>query len=426
MRELPLKGIRVIDHGVVYTGTAATTMLADMGAEVIRVESISRFPAWTRGVVARPPDPSFGYPESHPGERPWDRWYQLHATSRNKLGITLEMNQPRGAEIYKRLVAISDIIIENFSQGTMDRLGLGYDVLREAKPDIIMVSASGLGSVGPYQGYSTFGSNIDAFSGMMMLRGYPGDPPLMRDPSNVWADNVAAGTVAFAALAALYYRRKTGKGQYIDLSQAEAFIPQMGGTVLDYTINGKIPQATGNRDPGYAPQGCYRCKGQDMWVNISVVTQEQWLAFCRVLGNPEWSKAARLFSVSDRLLNHDELDVLIARWTMEHDRYEVMHLLQSAGIPAGPVLGPAGVYADPHLKERGFFREVTHREAGTHLYPGMCFKYDNTPVEIRIPAPCLGEHNDYVFGQLLGMTAQEIEQLKTENIIGDAYLPGVV
>jgi len=426
MPALPLEGVKIIDHGVVYTGTAATTMLADMGAEVIRVESIGRFPSMTRGFQARPTPGLEAYPgyvDNQLGDRPWDRWFQLHGMNRNKLGITLELNRPEGAEVYKRLVRRSDAIIENFSQGTMERLGLGYDVLKEVKTDIIMVSASGLGTEGPYKGYSTFGSNLDAVSGMMALRGYPGTDFTMRDPNPVWSDNVAAGTVTFAALTALHYRRNTGKGQFIDLAQAETFLPHMGEAVLDYTMNGRIGEAIGNRDPANAPQGCYRCRGEDRWVALSVTSDREWRAFCGVLGNPTWTKDSTFADARGRWVNQDEMDRYIEKWTLARDRYDVMHLLQDAGVAAGPVLGAADEFAEPHLNERGFFEEVTHREAGTHRYPGMFFRYSKTPASIRIPPPCLGEHNDYVFGEILGMSREEIARLEEMKVIGTEYLP---
>jgi len=426
MTELPLNGIRIIDHGVVYTGTGATTILADMGAQVIRVESIGRFPSMTRGFVARPPeglDVYFGYPDNEPGEKPWDRWYQLHATSRNKLGLALEIDKPQGQDVYKKLVSVSDVIMENFSQGTMDRLGLGYEVLKEVKPDIIMISASGLGKEGPYKGYSAFGSNLDAITGMMALRGYPNEDIMMKDPAPVWSDNVAAGTVAFAALTALHYRNNSGKGQFIDLSQAETFLPHMGEIVLDYTMNGRLREAIGNDDNSMAPHGCYRCKGDDKWVTIAVSSDEEWQGFCRALGNPEWTKQPEFSGTLSRWKHRDELNKLVGEWTLLYDPYEVMHILQGEGVPSGPVIGPVDAYSDPHLEDRGFFEEVTHREAGTHRYPGMFSKFSGTPLNIRIPAPCLGEHNDYVLGDILGLSKEEINRLEEQKIIGTEYLP---
>ena len=428
MSRLPLEGIKVIDHGIVYTGTAANTLLADMGAEVIRVESIGRFPAMTRGYRPRPApglEEYPGYVDGEPGDRPWDRWFQLHAMNRNKLGITLELNRPEGIEVYHKLVRRGDVIIENFSQGTMERLGLGYEALKGVKQDIIMISASGLGKEGPYKGYSTFGTNLDAITGMTVLRGYPGSDLTERDPIPVWTDNVAASTVAFAALVALQYREKTGKGQFIDLSQAEGFLPHMGETLMDYTMNGRTGEAIGNRDPSNAPQGCYRCRGEDRWVTISVTSDEEWQAFCRVLGNPPWTEDERFTDVLRRWANQDEMDRHIEQWTVQHDPYEVMYILQAAGVAAGPMLTPADEYSDPHLNERGFFQKVTHREASTHRYPGMFFKYSKTPADIRIPPNCLGEHNDYVYGELLGMSREEITRLSELGVIGTEYLEGV-
>ncbi|MDD5189841.1 MAG: CoA transferase [Dehalococcoidales bacterium] len=427
--KLPLAGIRIIDHGVVYTGTAATTFLADMGAQVIRVESIGRFPAMTRGLVARPPAGLskalyHGYADYEPGERPWDRWYQLHATNRNKLAIGLELDTPRGAAVYKKLVKISDLVMENFSQGTMDRLGLGYEVLKEVNPGLIMISASGLGKEGPYKGYSTFGTNVDAITGNMALRGYPEDDMTMKDCSPVWADNVAAGTVSFAALVALHYRKKTGNGQFIDISQAENLLPHMGESILEYTMNGRLPPIMGNRDHAMAPHGCYPCRGVNKWVNISISSDAEWQAFGEAIGNPDWVKDARFETVLGRYRHQDELDKLVTAWTLTQDNFSVMHLLQSVGVTAGPVVSPSTVYSDPHLQARGFFKEVTHRETGTHSYPGMFFKFSRTPAEVRLPPPCLGEHNAYVLTELLGISEDEYAALEKDNIIGTEYLPG--
>lgn len=426
MPQLPLEGIRVIDHSVVYAGTAATMLLADMGAQVIRVESISRFPAMTRGFRARPTEGLETYPgyvDGTPGERPWDRWFQYHAIQRNKLGIGLELNRPEGVAVYRKLVGISDIVLENFSQGTMERLGLGYEVLRSWKDDIIMLSASGLGSEGPYKGYGTFGSNLEAISGMMALRGYPCDDLTMRDPSPVWSDNVSASVAAFAVLAALHWRRKTGRGQFVDMAQFEGFLPHMGEFILDYTMNGRVGQARGNRNTSAAPHGCYPCQGEDRWVTIAVPSDAAWQAFGEAMGSPPWTADPRFESVPGRWKHQDELDRLVAAWTSSHTAGEATRLLQTAGVPSGPVLGPADAYQDPHLDARGFFQTVTHREAGTHRYPGMFFRYSRTPTGIRMPPNGLGEHNHHVLGQLLGMPAEEIAALERDHIIGTEYLP---
>lgn len=425
---LPLEGVKVLDHGIVYTGTAATTLLADMGAEVIRIESIQVLQPFTRGMVTRPPrreEPTPGYVNGDPGERPWERWFQLHAIQRNKYGITLDLTRTEGVEIYKRLVKRSDVVLENFAPGVMDRLGLGYETLKEVKGDIIMISASGLGAAGHYAGFSAVGTSLDGMTGMASLRGYPGDDLLMRTPLPVWSDNVAAGTAVFAALAALHFRRKTGKGQFIDLSQAETFLPHMGESIMEYTMNKKVRKAVGNQAPGMAPYGCYRCSGEDKWATIAVCTEKQWEALCRVLGNPSWADDPRFATALSRWENREQLDGFIEQSTLQRNPYEVMHALQEQDVPAGVVARPSELYADPHLRERGFFHEVTHSEAGTHLYPGMCFRFSGTPVGFRMPPNLLGEHNDYVYGEVLGLTEEEIALLKQKAVIGDTFLPEI-
>ena len=428
MNKLPLEGIRVIDHGIVYTGTAATTMLADMGAEVLRIESIQVLQPFTRGFMARPPKSEatgLGYPDLDPGERPWDRWFQLHGLQRNKFGFTLDLSRPKGVDIYKRLVAKSDIVLDNFAAGVMDRMGIGYEALKAVKPDIIMVSASGFGATGPYKKYAAVGTSLGGMAGLASLRGYPEDDILIRTPGPVWSDNVAAGTAVFAALTALYYRNETGKGQFVDLAQVETFLPHMGESLLEYTMNNRVPKPEGNDHPWMAPHGCYPCAGEDNWVVIAVSSDDQWEALCRIMGNPDWSKEEKFDTALDRWKNRAELNRHISAWTVGYEKYDVMHMLQKEDLPAGPVVLSSDLYEDPHMKERGFLKEITHKATGTHRYPGMCFKYSKTPADIRIPANCLGEHNDYVYGELLGMSPAEIEELKKEKYIGDTFLPEI-
>lgn len=428
MSKLPLEGIRVIDHGIVYTGTAATTMLADMGAEVIRVESIQLLQTFTRGFVVHPPDipgPMPGYVDGEPGEKPWERWFQLHGIQRNKYGITLDLTRPKGVEIYKKLAAVSDIVMDNFAAGVMDKLGIGYSALKEVKPDIIMVSASGFGSTGPYKSYVAVGTSLGGMTGLMSLRGYPQEDMLNKTFLPVWSDNVAAGTASFAALTALHYRNKTGKGQFVDLAQSETFLPHMGESILDFTMNGRVQKPIGNRHPMMAPHGCYPCKGDDNWVTIAVNSNEEWEALCRALGDPEWSKAQSLKTVSGRLKNQDELDEHLSDWTAIRDKYEVMNTLQKDGVPSGPVVKSVDLYNDSHLKEREFFKEVSHKHAGVHNYPGMPFKFSKTPAKVRMPPNGLGEHNDYVYGRILGMSDEEIALLEEEKYIGNEFLPEV-
>ena len=421
MARLPLEGITVIDAGEVLAGPYAPSLMGDMGALVIRVESIQRFGVGRGpGLRALPGTP--GFPGKDPGKRPWDRNALYNMYTRNKYGITLDLTRPKGVELYKRLIKLADIVVENWSAGVMERFGLGYEALKEVKQDIIMISAPGFGVEGPYKGYGTYGSNVDAIVGHTSLRGYPGEDPTVTS-THVYPDSVAAFNICLAALVALHYKMRTGNGQYIDVSQAECFAPHLGEFFLDFVMNGRVARPMGNRHPSMGPHGCYRCREEDDWVVIAVEDDAEFAALCRVMGRPELAEDERFADQLSRLRHREELDAVIQEWTLQRTDYEVTHLLQEAGVAAGPVCGGAKLYNDPHVEERGFFESVDHREAGRHRYPGVVWKLSKTPGSIRIPANCLGEHNEYVLKTFLGLSDEEIAQLAEDQIIGDTYLP---
>ncbi|MBI4640950.1 MAG: CoA transferase [Candidatus Tectomicrobia bacterium] len=420
-QPLPLEGFTILEVADIWAGPFAVTLLADMGAKVIKVEAIQRFRS--RGQQIHPPPNSPGYPENVPGERPWNRAVGFNWVNRNKLGITLDLTRLRGVELYKQLVKMSDVILENFAAGTMERLGIDYPVMKEVKPDIIMISMPGFGVAGSYKGYVGLGMIFDAMAGHAAIRGYPDrEPP--GTSGTVHTDMVSALTGAFAVLVALHYKSRTGKGQFIDLSQVEGFIPHLGEVILDYTINKRLQKPVGNRHPFMAPHGVYRCKGTDKWIAIAISSDKEWQQFCQALGNPPWSQREEFSGMLSRLKHQDELDKLIEEWTAEHDHYEIMELLQKAGVPSGPILDNQEIYSDPHVKGRGFFEVVAHPEAGTHPYPGMLWKMSKTPGSIRQPTNCLGEHNEYVFKTMLGLSDDEIAELAKEEIIGTVPLEG--
>ncbi len=434
MAKLPLEGIRVVDITVIYAGPFATMNLADWGAEVIRVESLKHFQVLTRGGIAHPPQDIVSNPTRTGGLatycgrdvsfRPWNRWTLFNAHARNKLGCTMDLTQPRGKELFKRLIAGSDVFLESNAPHVVENFGLTYDVLKEVNPKLIMLSMPGFGSSGPYKYYRALGVHQEGFIGHTYLRGYPDSDP--STTSTLYhADEASGASAALAVLMALHYRNRTGKGQYIDMSQAEATMPHLGEAIMDYSMNRCVQNSVGNRLPGAAPCGCYRCQGEDRWINITVTSDEEWQGLCRVMGNPEWTRDERFTDSLSRDRNQDDMDTLIEEWTGQNNHYDLMFRLQKEGVPAGPVIFEDDAYTDPHLKERNFFQEVTHEECGTHMYPTFGFRMSRTPNSIRLPPVRLGEHNEYVYKELLKVSDEEYHQLEEEGHIGMDYAPEI-
>ncbi len=415
----PLQGIRVLDLTRVWSGPLATRMLADMGAEVIQISS-RRF-AIPVHVTPEEAKVQAIYPDNDPGEKPWNRRIPENDLSRNKLGLTLELNMAEGAVIFKELVKISDVVIENYSPGVMDRFGLGYPALREVNPKIIMISMPGFGSTpSPYRDYVSYGNALDAFSGLASLAGYPGGPPLQS--GTAYPDPTASLHSVSALLIALWHRRRSGKGQFIDMAQSETSSCVMGEVTLGYSLSGKAPLRRGNRSTYKSPQGCYRCTGEDRWVVIEIGSDAEWLAFLKAIGSPAWGKEERFSDQMGRLSNQDELDRLIEEWTTRHPHIEIMHLLQRSGVPAAAVLDVAELFADPHLKARRFLWEIDHPETGPRIYAGLPILMSSTPAVDRMPAPRLGEHNEDILRRLLGLPSEKIRELEGKGVIGTTPL----
>lgn len=407
MTKQALEGLRILELGIAYATPCATKLLADMGAEVIKVESHTRLDTVRVGPL----------PDNTVGERFWDEscWYQ--ATNPNKLGITLDLNTADGIRLVKELVKISDVVVENFAPRVMANLGLDYPGMREVKPDIIMLSSSGYGHTGPWRDYVVYGWALEPMT-ISHLTGYPDAGPFATPVP--YTDMPAALYGAFSVLSTLEYHRQSGEGQWIDLSQYEVGVAAVGEAVLDYTMNGRVQTRMGNRHPLMAPHNCYRCKGNDNWIAISVSTDDQWLAMCRVMGNPDWSDDERFFTAAGRLKHQDELDRLIETWTKSKDQFEMMELLQKAGIAAGAALTNKGLLLDPHLKERGYFQKATSPDAGERFYPGPWFKLSKTPGSIRNAAPSLGQDNERVLCGILGLTNEDLMDLEKRGVIGTA------
>jgi len=398
-----LSTIRILDFTWAWAGPYCTKLLVDMGAEVIKIETNKR-PDVARWL---PP-----FADDKPGLNRSGRFNKRH---RGKLSIAVDMTTEAGCDLVRRIIRISDVIAENYSPRVMKKFGLEYEAVREIKPDIIYVSLSAFGATGLYKDYVAYGPNQAAMSGLANLTGYRDGPP-MNLPTAI-ADPTAGLNGAVAVLAALYYRSKTGKGQHIDLSQTEMFTCLVGQPIMDYVMNGRALSRDGNRHQIMAPHNFYRCRGQDKWVAIAIASDDEWHRFCDALGNPSWASDEKFSDQLSRWRNQEELDKLVEAWTINHTPYEVMEMLQKVGVAAMPAFNGEEIYHNPQLRQRGFLVEVDHPEVGKKVMPGVSMKLSETPGGIRGPAPLLGEHNHYVFGDLLGMSPKEIAQLEEQAVI---------
>jgi len=387
-----LQNIRILDFTWVLAGPYATRILADFGAEAIKVQPL----------LSEAEEDTFskGY---------YNTW------NRNKLGITLNLNKPQGVAIARKLVSISDAVVENFTPRVMTNWGLDYENLKKLKQDIIMLSMSTMGNTGPWRDYAGFGPTVQAFSGITYLTSYPGKPPLGLGYS--YADHVAGLMAVLALLGALEYRRRTGEGQFIDVSQVEAMASLLGDAIVDYTRNGKTVEPVGNSSTHAAPHGVYRCRGDDRWCAITVFTDEEWQGFKRALGNPNWAEDSRFATLTSRLKNVDELNRLVEGWTRRHTAEEVMTRLQEQEVAAGVVQDASDLANDPQLKQRGFFVELDHPELGKTISDATPIRLSGTPAKYHRAAPTPGQDNDYVYKQLLGMSESEVAELGERDII---------
>ena len=406
MNKLPLEGIRVIDFTQVQAGPQATVWLSVMGADVIKIESNKR------------PDLLRVYFQLRDGklETNYNKSAPFASLSHTKKSCTLNLRKPKAVDLVKELIKKSDVVVENFSTGVMERLGLGYSTLAMLKKEIIMLSISGFGKEGPEKNHVAYAPVIHAYCGLASLTGYTkGKPETVMGA--FWADVIGAQAGAFALLSALHHLKKTGQGQYIDLSMTEATLSTLPEAVMDYTMNNNIRESAGNRDDIMAPHGCYCCKGDDKWVAIAVSSEEEWIAFCNAIGNPAWTTEQKFCDPISRWLNQDELDNLIQEWTKNHKPYEIMKIMQNAGVAAGPSVNIEELSHDPHLEAREFFFEMDHPEMGKGRLACLPGKPVPTPLGNYQPAPLIGEHNDYVLGELLGLSQHEISQLIDEEVV---------
>lgn len=410
MARLPLEDIKIIDLGWVIACPHGTRLLADLGAQVIKLESKAKLDGvrgdFPRQGVTNPLEEGGGVFQEH---------------NRNKMGLALNLKNPKGWEIFGRLIGVADAVAANFSATGFKKLGLGWEELSKFNPGIIVVNAPGMGNWGPHSHFMTFGPNLQALAGITSLIGYPGQEPV--GSGGPWVDFMGGGALAIAILAAIEYRRKTGKGQFIDISQHEVALSFLGSALLNWEANKRVTERCGNhhRANAAAPHSCYRCQGEDRWCVISVASDEEWDNFCKVLGNPDWTQEERFASHLQRILNQDELDKLVEAWTADRTAEEVVDKMQAGGVSAGVVQNVEDLLQrDVHIKERQFLHDVKFdphpdKKPDHFTIPGVITRLSGQTLSVRRPAPRqFGQDNEYVLKEILGMTDKEVEQATAE------------
>ncbi len=429
MKRRPLENIRVVDLSRVFAMPFAGANLADLGAEVIKIDTCqAQFMETTRTITGP-------FPGNQPGELWWEQGGTFQTLNRGKRSLTLDLRSERAQAIVKQLVSVSDVVLENFTPRVMARFGLDYASLRAAKPDLIMVSNTGFGHSGPWSNFGAMASALEPTHGTGAFMGYlendgsgtqrEGGVP--NKVGNSYTDFLATWTALGSVMAALLHRAKTGQGTWIDLAMYQAGASFIGEGLLAYSYNGQRAKRIGNRHPSMAPHGCYPCRGEDQWVTIAVRDDADWAAFCAIIGRAELGADVRFATARERLARQDELDSIVGGWTRERTSYEVMETLQQVGVPAGPVLTAGQALADPHFRHRGFFERVEHPAEtglGTKEYIGRGWKFSRSAAAIAGPAPLLGEANGYVLQEILGLDRTEVEDLEVQEVIGTRPIGG--
>jgi len=402
VRRLPLEGIRVVDLTMMWAGPYATHLLGEMGAEVIKIESPR---AWDNVRTLFP----------IPGPEPWNASFYFNDYNREKKSLTLDLAQPRGRELFLALVSRSDAVIENYRADVLDRLGIGWDALRAARPDIILVSMAGFGKTGADRELVGFGPIVEQMAGLTSLTGY-GDDGVPYKTGISYGDPVAGTAAAGALVLALIQRRRTGRGACIDLAQREVMAEMLGEAFVAASLRGEEPVHRGNRDARFAPQGVYPCQGKEQWLALSVRSDAEWRALCGVIGAPELAG----LTAAERRVRHDELDAALERWTRTQDAAAAQDALQARRIPAARMLDSDSVHWDPHLLARDAWDFLRHPRMQPYPQPVPAWRLLEANPRPRRPAPLFGEHNREILCGLLGVAEAELAELAAAGVIGDA------
>jgi crotonobetainyl-CoA:carnitine CoA-transferase CaiB-like acyl-CoA transferase len=401
--DRPLADVKILDFMWAIAGPAATRVLADYGATVVRVESTHRFD------TARTIGP---YQNAQPGPENSGLYQNFNA---GKLGMTLDLSKPGGRGIVLDLVRWADGVAESFSPNVMRAWGLDYESLRQVKPDLIMLSTCLMGQTGPLSTFAGFGNLAAAISGFYNLAGWPDRAPA--GPFGAYTDTVAPRFTAAAILAALDYRRRTGQRQYIDQSQAESTLHFLAPAILDYTVNGRVQERVGNSDPAMAPHGVYPAAGEDCWIAIAVGNEQQWQALCAVMEQPDLLDDERFATQEARLAHQDALNAMVAAWTKDRAAQVAEAALQMRGVPASALQNSRELVHDPQLAHRGHLVRLAHPILGATLVEGSRFRLSRTPAKIDRAAPTLGGDNHYVLETILGYSAERIAELAIEGAL---------
>ncbi len=400
----PLAGLRIIDLTVAIAGPVATSLLADLGAEVIRVE-----PPFPRPLHVDIVPLVDGAPD-----RPYNRILSYNDLHRAKRAVTLDLSKAEGRGVLLHLVAKSDVVVENMSPRVLPSLGLGYETLHAAKHDIVLASMPAFGATGPLRDRVSFGPGIDAMSGLAHLTGYPDRGPMQ--PANYYCDYNAGALAAFAVIAAIHLRDRTGQGQHVEVAMLEGELQVVGEALLDFTMNGRVQHRTASEHPSMAPHGVYPCAGDDRWVAIACEDDVQWQCLCATIGRTELAGDQRFADVVSRIHHRVEIDEIVSAWTQSRSPHEAAEILQAAGIPAGAAQLVTELLHDPQLNARQYVTIVPHPEAGDTAYARPAFALSNTPTYTESHAPLYGQDIDYVLRDLLGLNTDEVAALEATGV----------
>ena len=405
----PLEGVRIVEMGQLIAIPSAMKWLGDMGAQVIRLESVQRLESYRTDSL---------YHNEVEGDF-WNRGANFYEQNRNKLGLTLDLSREEGRAVLRDLIAVTDVFAENFTPRVIRNFGLEYQDLRKMRPDIIMVSSTGYGFEGPWANFGATGPATEGAAGLAYITGYRDGGPVMSEIP--FTDYTAGEHTVAAVMLALMHRLNTGRGQFIDVSQTQTCSATIPEALLDWTVNGRVQDRIGNEDPAMSPHGCYPCAGNDRWIAIAVDSDEVWQALCGVMGRKDWAVDDRYADALGRIQRRAELDKMLAFETRGHDNHDLMNRLQAAGVAAGVVMDSGDLLFNEHLKERGFYEVVEHHtETGMPPLPyaGRPWKLSGTPAIAPMPAPIMGQHNRDMLAGLLGRTDGEIAALEEAQIVG--------